>query len=151
MVSMGFLEPSTGRAALWRAEGSAIQFTGEENCGGVSRSSDMPPRVHSSRKPVESMPAHLFFIPSPSAVRRGGEGSTETTILRLVAIDYAATAEREREGGLLLPSTDYGERERDCERGCRMQQRWLRARCSERLRRRELLWSESNGPQGRGI
>ena len=113
MVSMGFLEPSTGRAALWRAE-RARQFSihGGRELRGVLRSSDMPPRVHSSRKPVESMAAHLFFIPSPSAVRRGGEGSTETTILRLVAIDYAATAEREREGGLLLPSTDYGERER---------------------------------------
>ena len=109
MVSMGFLEPSTGRAALWRAEGSAIQFTGEENYGGVSRSSDMPPRVHSSRKPVESMPAHLLSIPSPS----GEEGvDTETTILRLVAIDSTATAERKREGGRLW-------REIDCERGCR--------------------------------
>jgi hypothetical protein len=58
------------------------------------------------------MPAHLFFIPSPSAVRRGGEGSTETTILRLVAIDSTATAERKREGGRLW-------REIDCERGCR--------------------------------
>jgi len=85
-------------------------FTGEENCGGVSRSSNMPPRVHSSRKPVESMPAHLLSIPSPS----GEEGvDTETTILRLVAIDSTATAEREREGGRL-----WRERERDCERGC---------------------------------
>ena len=110
MVSMGFLEPSTGRAALWRAE-RARQFSihGGRELRGVLRSSDMPPRVHSSRKPVESMPAHLLSIPSPS----GEEGvDTETTILGLVAIDSTATAERKREGGRLW-------REIDCERGCR--------------------------------
>jgi len=92
------------------------------------------------------MPAHLLSIPSPS----GEEGvDTETTILRLVAIDSTATAEREREGGRLW-------RERETARGDagRMQQRWLRERCREReilSLRGELLWSESNGPQGRGI
>jgi hypothetical protein len=131
MVSMGFLEPSTGRAALWRADSSAIQFTGvRELLGGVCVHPTCPHEFTVQESLWKACP-RTFFFHHPFPVRRGGV-DTQTTILRLVAIDSTATAEREREGGLLLPW-----REIDCERGCRMQQRWLRARCRERERERE--------------
>jgi hypothetical protein len=76
MVSMGFLEPSTGRAGRERGCGEAPQLNSRPVHGGrellAGRSQAFHPtyhhhpRVHSSRKPVESMPAHLSpHVPHP--------------------------------------------------------------------------------------
>jgi len=89
------------------------------------------------------MPAHLLSIPSPS----GEEGvDTETTQFSASSPSTPQRPPKEKER-----EADYGERETARGDAGRMQQRWLRARCRERLRGKELLWSESNGPQGRGI
>jgi hypothetical protein len=141
MVSMGFLEPSTGRAE----RGGDAQFNsrGEENCcvwGGLLHpSATRPPRVHSSRKPVESMPAHLSSLPRPAVRRRRGGRDTQTAIL---ASSPSASSSPQRE---------TTEREEHCgDGGCSSRASLSEVVESEVERDGGLLWSESNGPQRPG-
>jgi len=114
MVSMGFLEPSTGRAALWRAEGSAIQFTGEENCGGFCVHLTCPHEFTVQESLWKACPRTFSSsLPRPPSGEEGRGRQRPQFSASSPSTTQRPPKEKEREGYCCLLWTMERERERE--------------------------------------
>ncbi|KAF8660406.1 hypothetical protein HU200_057989 [Digitaria exilis] len=106
MVSMGFLEPSTGRAD----RGEATGLGNSENCWkrASPHPSDIPPTSSQFKKACGKHARAPFFLPRPPPASEEEHPDHNS---RLVAIASTATTKRERMAMAI-------ERGRDYERGC---------------------------------